>query len=266
MRKTILTLWMATAAFASPILLTTTTNQLITIDNATPGTVQSSVAISGLVAGDEVRGIDFRPATNQLFLLGTTTLYTVNTNSGVLTAVGASNQFTLNGTLFGFDFNPTVDRIRVTSDTGQNLRLNPITGGLAVADSNLNGAATGLVASAYTNNFAGAATTLLYGIGSGNLYTQNPPNNGTLNLVGSLGVPGIVGMDIRPDGMAFAVNSNSLYTVNLTTGAASLVGQIGSGTLGVTGLAAPTPIPEPGSFLLLSLGLAALTAVRSRRR
>jgi hypothetical protein len=34
----------------------------------------------------------------------------------------------LAGTSFGFDFNPTVDRIRLVSDSGQNLRLNPNSG------------------------------------------------------------------------------------------------------------------------------------------
>ena len=44
----------------------------------------------------------------------------------------------LSGTAFGFDFNPTVDRIRVVSDTGQNLRLNPDTGAVAAVDGALN--------------------------------------------------------------------------------------------------------------------------------
>jgi hypothetical protein len=34
----------------------------------------------------------------------------------------------LDGTFFGVDFNPTVDRLRVISDTGQNLRVNVDTG------------------------------------------------------------------------------------------------------------------------------------------
>jgi hypothetical protein len=51
--------------------------------------------------------------------------------------VGASGQFSLNGSSFGFDFNPTVDRIRVQSDADQNLRLNPATGALAATDTTL---------------------------------------------------------------------------------------------------------------------------------
>ena len=43
---------------------------------------------------------------------------------------------------------------------------------------------------AYTNSFGGATTTTLYDIdyGADNLYVQNPPNNGTLVIVGPLGV------------------------------------------------------------------------------
>ena len=41
---------------------------------------------------------------------------------GAAIAVGAPFTPGTDGTAFGFDFNPTVDRIRVVSDTGQNLR------------------------------------------------------------------------------------------------------------------------------------------------
>jgi hypothetical protein len=39
-------------------------------------------------------------------------LFTVNTASGALTAIGTGLTPALSGTSFGFDFNPTVDRIR----------------------------------------------------------------------------------------------------------------------------------------------------------
>jgi len=81
--------------------------------------------------------------------------------------------------------------------------------------------------------------------------TQNPPNNGTLNTVGALGVDtsDVVGFDItNPGGTAYAalrVGGNSqLYTINLTTGAATLVGNVG-GTSAITGLTAVNPAPNP---------------------
>ncbi len=129
--------------------------------------------------------------------------------TGAATAVGAAFTPALSGTAFGFDFNPTVDRIRVVSDTGQNLRLNPDTGAVAAVDGALNPGAPHVVGSAYTNNFAGATTTTLYAIDAATdqLLIQNPPNNGTLAPVGPLGVDtgDDVGFDITAnDGVAFA--------------------------------------------------------------
>jgi subtilisin-like proprotein convertase family protein len=225
------------------VLAVTTTNQLIRFNSnnvATP--IGSPIAITGLQAGENILGIDIRPATGQLYGLGSTSrLYTINTMTGAATAVGAAGAFTLSGTNFGFDFNPTVDRIRVVSDTGQNLRLNPIDG-TATIDPVLNGAATGADAAAYTNSFGGSTTTTLYDISSttDTLYIQNPANAGTLVTVGALGfnVTGINGFDIANSGniglAAFQLNggtASGLYTVNLTTGAAAFAGAFSPATL-----------------------------------
>ena len=104
-------------------------NQIVTFDTNTPSTPLAVVAITGLQSGETALGIDVRPATGQLYLLGSSSrIYVVDPVTGVATAVGAAFTPALSGTAFGFDFNPTVDRIRVVSDTGQNLRLNPDTG------------------------------------------------------------------------------------------------------------------------------------------
>ena len=240
----------ASSASAVTVYGVTTTNQLVRFDTATPGTVATVGAITGLQSGENVLGIDFRPATGQLYALGSTSrLYVINTATGAATAV-SSAPFTpaLNGTDFGFDFNPTVDRIRVVSDTDQNLRLNPETGGVAATDTNL-AYATGdpnqaanpnVTGSAYTNNFNGATTTTLYNIDSNLdiLVTQNPPNNGTLNTVGALGVntSGVVGFDFtQATNTTYAALNvggvTGLYTINLTTGAATLVANIGGGNV-----------------------------------
>ena len=79
-------------------------------------------------------------------------LYVVSPLTGAATAVGGPFTPALSGTVFGFDFNPTVDRIRVVSDTGQNLRLNPDTGAVATADGAINPGTPRIVGSAYTNN------------------------------------------------------------------------------------------------------------------
>jgi hypothetical protein len=265
----------ASSMFGATIYLTNTSNNLLRIDSATPGTIASSVAITGLQSGESISGIDFRPLTGGLYGLGSNSgIYTINTTTGAATFVGSFSP-ALSGAAFGMDFNPTVDRIRVTSNTGQNIRLNPITGALAATDTTLAyavadpnaGKTPGVAASAYTNSFAGAVTTTLYNIdlALGILATQAPPNNGTLNTVGSLGLGALTnnaGFDILPyAGIAFASltsagsGTSSLYTINLATGAASLIGGIGSGQT-ITGLAAVADTPEPGSMGLMLVGAA----------
>lgn len=231
-----------TDANAVTLFGVTNANSLVRFESATPETIRVVGAITGLQTGENVLGIDFRPATGQLYALGSTSrLYTINIATGAATAVGAAGAFTLSGTDFGFDFNPTVDRIRVVSNTGQNLRLNPNDGTLTATDTPLNPGTPQVTAAAYTNNFAGATTTTLFDIDSGNdmLFTQNPPNAGTLVPVGALGinVGSVNGFDIAAAGgtalAAFQLagsTTSQLYSINLTTGAATLIGAINSAT------------------------------------
>ncbi len=224
------------------VLAVTTTNQLIRFNSNRANTpIGTPLAITGLQASENIIGIDIRPATGQLYGLGSTSrLYIINQTTGAATQVGAAGAFVLNGTNFGFDFNPTVDRIRVVSDAGQNLRLNPNDGTLAATDPVLNGAAAGADAAAYTNSFANSTTTTLYDISSttDTLYIQNPANAGTLVTVGSLGidVTGINGFDIGNNNTALAAfqsaggTTSGLYSINLTTGAASFVSAFNAAT------------------------------------
>lgn len=149
----------------------------------------------------------------------------------------------------GFDFNPTVDRIRLVTSTGQNLRLNPETGTVAATDGSINGAAGATITgAAYTNNTAGAETTVLYDLdpATDQLYRQEPPNNGTLVAVGALNlnITGDGGFDIdAKSGTAlglYAVNGNpTLFTLDLATGAARPLAQYVA-NLGYSGIAIPT--------------------------
>jgi hypothetical protein len=187
-------------------------------------------AITGLNAGDNIVGIDFRPATSQLYALGASSrIYTINLGNGAATQVGASAfSPALMGTDFGFDFNPTVDRIRIVSNTGQNLRLNPITGAVAAVDSTLNPGMPQVSAAAYTNNFAGATATKLFVMdhNADRLFEQNPPNNGVLVNVGALGIdiPSSNGFDIGGTSnnawlIATVSGATKIYSVNTSTGA-----------------------------------------------
>lgn len=221
-------------------------NQLIRFDSTTPNNVTVIGNITGLQSGESILGIDFRPATGQLYALGSTgRLYIINKANAVAT-LAATLSVSLNGTDFGFDFNPVPDRLRIVSNTGQNLRVNP-NDGSTIVDGALNPGSPSVTAAGYTNNFAGATSTTLYVIdtGSDRLLIQNPPNNGTLVDVGPLGVDATSanGFDIfAGDGIAYAAltvaGSTGLYTINLSTGAATLVGSIGDGMMSLRGLAA----------------------------
>ncbi len=228
----------------------TASNSLLRIDSENPETTLGTTAVTGLASGENLLAIDFRPATGQLYALSSASkLYTINKNTGAATAVGTT-AFTpaISGNLVGFDFNPTVDRIRLVTSSGQNLRLHPETGAVAATDGNLNPGTPQVAGVAYTNNEAGATTTTLYAIdvASAKLYKQDPPNAGTLVEVGALGINSTVtadgGFDIDDDDddalAAFTVGGQSkLYSINLTTGKASDLGNLSTSLIG---LAIPT--------------------------
>lgn len=195
-----------------------------------------SITISGLQSGENLLAIDFRPATGQLYGVGSTSrLYSIQPQSGKATVIGMPFSPALSGTVAGFDFNPTVDRIRLVTTSGQNLRLHPETGAVAVVDGNINGVPGARISSvAYTQNFAGATSTTLYDIDvtTDKLYRQFRPNDGTLVEVGSLeaNFEGEGGFDIAPPAnsnmpdMALALyhhkKKSTLYTIDLVTGRA----------------------------------------------
>ena len=247
-------------------------NRLVTFSGQTPTSIKR-IPFTGLAAEEQVVGLDVRPANKQVVALGSTSrLYRIDVATGVATAIGTTAFVPgLAGASFGFDFNPTVDRIRVTTDARPNVRLHPDTGATAAVDGQLSYAAGDagasstprIVASAYTNSVAGATTTQLFDLDAGRdaLALQNPPNNGTLVTVGSLGIDigDNAGFDISAvDGIAYAAvqvgqsSSSQLYSVNLGTGAATLVGRIGGGSplraLAAVGTA-PADTAAPGVTL-----------------
>lgn len=238
-------------------------NQLHEINVKNTSTPLRSFAVTGLENGDVLAGIDFRPATGQLYAISTqSNLYQINTKTGdqqgKATRIGTSPiATTLSGTSFGFDFNPTVDKIRVVTNTAQNLRLNPETGAVLAGDGPLNGPASPQVgAVAYTNSRAGVTAapgvgTTLYDIdpSSDMLYIQNPPNPGGLVPVGGLGldISEVGGFDISPDINAAAIypiasvkiaGNWELDYVNLSTGKLQKLGDLPAG-LNITGIAIP---------------------------
>jgi Domain of unknown function (DUF4394) len=239
---------------------------IVGFNEAEPKKILSNAAVTGLQPGESLLGIDFRPANGLLYGVGSSNrLYTIDPVTGAATAVG-NGQFAvpLTAGAAGFDFNPTVDRIRFVNQAGQNARLNPdtgaivdsdtLTGGIqldgnlayAEGDRNFGNSPAG-VGAAYVNNFAGATSTTLFVIDTNSDYLvrQAPPNNGVLNTIGPLGIDAgtVLGFDIRSvDGNETALAAievggvSGLYNINLTTGQASIVGKIGDGR-GIKGLA-----------------------------
>jgi hypothetical protein len=243
---------------------------LLSFDSGAPGTIRSVVSFSGLQGTQAVAGLDFRPLTGELYAFGYDAanqrgqLYVVNTSTGALRAIGTQISYPLgtNANAIGFDFNPTVDRIRITSATNQaNLRANP-SDGTFITDTNLTngGAATAIAGVAYTNNDNNPATgTQLYGYNqatnfvllssNANAGTYNNVNNGAgirvnaangvdLDIYSNLSNPAAptnsAFLTATPDGDSF----DNLYTVNLADGTATAVGRIGIGS-NLSGVAAP---------------------------
>ncbi len=228
----------------------TDANQMYELNVRNTASPLRTISITGLQNGETLLGIDFRPATGQLYGVGSTSrIYHINLQSGAATALG-TGPFTpaIAGTNIGFDFNPTVDRIRLVTNTTQDLRLHPETGAVVSIDGNLNGYPNPMVAAvAYTNSFAGTTSTQLYDIDAttDKLYLQNPPNDGTLQEVGPLGldISAVGGFDISADnnyGIASVQFGGrwELNYVNLMTGRLQKLGDLPSGT--ITGIAIPT--------------------------
>ncbi|MGF6274793.1 hypothetical protein ABIB38_003184 [Massilia sp. UYP11] len=237
------------AATVGDVVALTASNRLVSFDRATPGTIRSNVLVTGLQSGENLVGIDVRPADGLLYGVGSTgRLYTLDAATGAATsksrlaadAADTSAPFTaLAGASFGVDFNPMADRLRIVSDSGQSLRINVDTGA-TTTDGSINGGAanTAISASAYTNSFAGTGSTTLYGIDSANatLYVQNPPNDGALAMPVPLGVAigAANGFDIDArTNMGYMVatvgGARNLYGVNLaaTSAPANLIGALG---------------------------------------
>jgi Domain of unknown function (DUF4394) len=235
------------------LVATTSQNQLLRFNARNPDRIKDVQAITGLPAGVTLRGIDFRPKTGDLYGVGSdSVVYRVNPYTGIAIAEGPAFTPALNGKAFGVDFNPVVDKIRVVSDARQNLRLNVDEGTVLMQDADLNPGMPQVVAAGYENSsfsFTQPTATTLHVVdaASDTLFTQNPPNNGTLTNPRKLRLDvGLnAGFDIAgDDNMGFLSNARSsrgteLYTVDLPTGKTRSLGRIGGGKrLVVTGLAA----------------------------
>lgn len=203
-----------------------------------------------------LQGIDFRPNNRLLYgVTDTNNIYTIDPETGVATHVSFLGVGFTGGFQSGVDFNPAADRLRIVGSNDQNFRVNVDNGAViedgtlayAAGDSNA-GINPNITAAAYTNSFAGTTSTQLYNIDYARdvLVLQNPPNDGTLRTVGHLGVnfAPVGGFDIFTDengvNRAFATSGSSLYSIDLSTGAAKRLATL-SDSSGFIGLAVYLP-------------------------
>ena len=239
----------AAASAAQRLYGVTDKSQLVTLSSDSPGVFRSREAITGLLGSDTITAIDVRPSNGRLYgLSADSRLYTIAARTGRARPVGGPFSPRLGPQDAGFDFNPTVDKLRVVTEPGRNFRLDPVTGQLVDGDAALTGrqgdrdlsyeandpagsANPRVAASAYSDNSAGANSTRLFGIDSARdtLVRQNPPNAGVLNTVGKLRIDasGPVGFDIDASGRAYASfalhgrGPTGLFRINLATGRAT---------------------------------------------
>lgn len=217
----------------------TSSKRLVLFERAT-GKLERAVAVD-VPANETVWGVDVRPADGTIVAVTSAgKLYTINPQTGALTlkstlaadVADTTEAFTaLAGTSYGVDFNPVPDRLRIVSNTGQNLRINVDTGAVTT-DTALNPVTPGVVAAAYTNSFGAACRTSLYVLDAAGrkLLLQNPPNDGKLTEVGSLGeatIGTVHGFEIATNSAgvntalvsATAADGERVAELNLTTGA-----------------------------------------------
>jgi hypothetical protein len=241
------------ATTAGELIGLTSNNALFSFNSSAPTRVCSGpTSITGLASGENVVGIDVRPADQNLYAVSVTAagagrVLQIDRATGAISAARAivtegGAAFTLTGSNFGIAFNPAVDLLRVVSDgtTNNNLRIDVTTGvvqnGAMGGDTPIDPAAAVLSAAAYTNSFGPArpAATKLYTIDAtaAALNVQNPPNTGAQVRAAPLTVPattmgapavpigtiaGVRGFDINgADNTAFAGLSVGAMATNTT--------------------------------------------------
>ncbi|MFB8749109.1 DUF4394 domain-containing protein [Streptomyces parvulus] len=174
--------------------------RLVEFDVEKPSKTWAISKVSGLSGDKKLVGIDFRVQNKRLYGVGDKGgVYTLNPMNAKAKKV---SQLTvaLSGKAFGVDFNPAANRLRVISNTGQNLRHNiddPAAPRTTTVDGTLTNptmppsTAMGVTGAAYTNNDLNAATaTTLFDLDTmaDRISLQSPANAGTLAPTGNLGV------------------------------------------------------------------------------
>ncbi len=227
------------AAVAAPALGLVGDKTLVMFDTETLE-VSGSMDVTGV---DSLLGIDLRPSNGTI--VGVTpdmTIVSIDPATGAATEMSKMDTaLPLGDTPVIVDFNPAADKLRfMTGST--NHRVDVDTGAVTV-DGSLNwqegdmhvGEATAIVAAAYINSYGKPEKTKMFDIDSTivAVIQQVSPNDGTLGAIGKLGIEAPaanyafdVQTNAEMENMAWLVNGNMLYSVDLETGKATGAGEI----------------------------------------
>ncbi|MBC7726938.1 MAG: DUF4394 domain-containing protein [Microbacteriaceae bacterium] len=271
---------MAFGAQAVTLVGLNSQNQIATINTANISAA-TNVSITGLAAGDRFVGIDLRPGNNTIYGISLSNkIYTVNETTGAATFVTNLGTAVVSSSLgYGIDFNPLADfnnvaSLRLISSAGDNYGINVTTGAVATQTS----IGTGFTGAGYSNStplptVAPAAPTLYYlnSTTDSLMKATSSFNNPSIVSVGMLGFDVLKanGFEVLPNDTAYAALNlddgsslvTGIYSISLTTGAATLVGTYNGTLSGLT----VSAVPEPETYALMLAGLLAVGSLARRR-
>lgn len=228
-------------------------NQLAVFLTSAPTTLVRQVPITGIEGGAFMIAIDYDVTRKVLLGLDDNfRSYGINTVTGVATKIYEPFDGFTSGDALQFEVNPVDDTFRVITQLRANGRIGA-DGVLIANDTDLFYRAgdanefesPNVTGFAFSNNVSGASTTALYAIDAATdaLLLLPTPNTGACDTVGQLGIDLdlFTSLEIRSgaaSNTAYMTNNlpldggefrSNLYTVNLTTGAATFVGLLPTG-------------------------------------
>lgn len=226
---------------------------LVTFDSADPGNFLSNVPITGLAVGEDIVALDLRPESGELYVFTESDrLFKIDAVTGTA-ALTPNDDFYPSGTAIGFDFDPVTDRLHLITSIDEHLEF-AVDGAddamslpaLSYAAGDVNFGANPSVASiAFTNNYARATSTQLFGIDHAtDSLVSIDRISGKIETIGALGFNLIAGsFDITGSTSGYLVSTTAgvsqAFHVDLETGNATLVGSFSLGAIMVGMTAAP---------------------------
>lgn len=217
--------------------------------------VTSHGAITGLQPTEKIVEIDFRPATGELYGLGSTTrLYKIDLVTAAASQMGTSTFDAGTSTEFGMDFDPVADTLRVVTNEDHNLVLDPDgveepLAGPALAP------ASELSDVGYTNSYPGSTTTTLYGLDTETDSLVTISAGGEVSTVTTLKFGGTENihpgssLDIHGGvlyGMLRTNHDPLIYTINPSDGNLTILAPVESAPAMVSIAVRPDSLIQPG--------------------